>query len=159
VSAGVSIRPVTAEDLEEIVLLEREVPEAPHWSRTEYESMVGNAESGVLRCLLVARVNGALAGFAVGKVVNVAVPAEVESIVVRFSARRVGLGAGLCRAVIEWCRSQGAASMELEVRSANIAARALYERLGFVVEGIRKGYYREPKDDALLMRLNLASCG
>lgn len=160
-NAEVSIRPATAEDLDEIVLLEREVAEAPHWSRAEYESMLGKAEekSGMQRSLLVAEVNVTLVGFAVGKVVNAAVPAELESIVVRASARRMGLGAHLCRAVIDWCRRRGAASLELEVRSANLPARALYERLGFVVEGVRKGYYRDPADDAVLMRLNLASCG
>ncbi len=157
-SAGFSIRAATAEDVEEILLMEREIPEAPHWSRAEYESMVGEGK-GAMRCLLVAEVNGTSAGFAVGKVVNASVAAELESIVVRASARRTGLGGGLCRAVIAWCRSQGAGSIELEVRSANIAARALYERLGFVEEGIRRGYYREPKDHALLMRLKLASCG
>jgi ribosomal-protein-alanine N-acetyltransferase len=155
----VPIRPATAEDLEEIVLLEREVPEAPHWSRAEYEGMVGRSGTGVRRCLLVAKVDGTLAGFAVAKVVNAAVPAELESVVVRGSTRRTGLGAGLCRAIIEWCRSEGAESIELDVRLANRAARALYLRLGFVEEGVRRGYYRDPDDDALLMQLKLAACG
>ncbi len=100
-----------------------------------------------------------LAGFAVGKIVMAAASAELESVVVRVSARRTGQGAALCSAVIEWCRSQGVASIELEVRSANIAAKGLYERFGFVEEGVRRGYYRDPEDDALLMRLNLAACG
>lgn len=158
-SGGFSIRAATAGDLDEVVLLEREVREAPHWSRGEYESMLRQDENGgVNRCLVVAEVNGAFAGFAVGKVVNALVFAELESIVVRAGARRMGLGAGLCRAVIEWCRRRGVESVELEVRSANRAARALYARLGFVVEGVRNEYYREPVDDAVLMRLNLAVC-
>jgi ribosomal-protein-alanine N-acetyltransferase len=55
-----------------------------------------------------------------------------------------------------WCRVEGAGKVELEVRSANTGAMGLYERLGFRVEGKRKGYYREPDDDAVLMRLEFA---
>ena len=45
--------------------------------------------------------------------------------------------------------------MELEVRAGSVGAIALYEGLGFVVVGRRRGYYREPVEDALLMRLEL----
>ena len=46
--------------------------------------------------------------------------------------------------------------MELEVRAGSVGAIALYGGLGFVVVGRRKGYYREPVEDALLMKLELA---
>ena len=45
----------------------------------------------------------------------------------------------------------------LEVRAGNAAARALYERLGFVVVGERRKYYREPVEDALIMTRPLAA--
>ncbi len=108
---------------------------------------------------MVALDDGALVGFAVGKVVAAARLAELESVVVAAPARRLGAGRALCEAVIEWCRRQGATSMELEVRAASNGARALYEELGFAVEGIRQGYYRDPEEDAVLMRLNLEGCG
>lgn len=156
---GVSIRAAVAEDVDGVVALEWKVPEAPHWSEAEYRSILEDGHHGVKRCLLVAEEHGALLGFVVGKVVGAARVAELESVVVAASARRVGMGRALCEAVIEWCCGQGAVSMELEVRAANSGAQALYEGLGFTVEGIRKRYYREPEEDAVLMRLDLGGCG
>jgi [ribosomal protein S18]-alanine N-acetyltransferase len=156
VNVSVSVRPATKDDLEEIVALERGVAEAPHWSASEYELIIRQAgeQSGVRRCLVVAEIDRELVGFAVGKVVSAAELGELESVAVRASARRVGVGMRLCREVLEWCRRQGAARMELEVRVRSAGARELYERLGFVVEGFRRGYYTEPADDAVLMRLD-----
>jgi len=81
---------------------------------------------------------------------------ELESVAVSSDARRAGVGRSLCAAVIEWCRTQGAAEIELEVRAGSAGAIALYLGLGFVAEGRRSGYYREPTDDGVLMRLKLA---
>jgi ribosomal-protein-alanine N-acetyltransferase len=61
----------------------------------------------------------------------------------------------LCLAVADWCRDRGARALELEVRAGSVGAIALYDGLGFVVAGRRAGYYREPAEDALLMRLAL----
>ena len=96
--------------------------------------------------------------FAVGKVIGIGSEssAELESVAVAASARRAGVGRALCAAVIDWCRAQGAQAIELEVRAASSGAIALYSGLGFVVEGRRPRYYREPMDDAVLMRLKLA---
>ena len=73
------------------------------------------------------------------------------------SARRAGVGRALCEAVIGWCRKQGATEMELEVRAGGLGAVALYHGLGFAVVGQRRDYYRDPTEDALLMRLRLAA--
>lgn len=160
-SVGVRIRGATLEDLGAVVALERSVAEAPHWSEREYGAMVENAAGeGVRRCLLVAESGGELVGFAVGRAIGRdEVLGELESVAVTARARRAGAGRALCAAVIAWCRGQGADAVELEVRSENAGAMALYENLGFVRVGIRKGYYREPVDDALLMRRNLRADG
>jgi ribosomal-protein-alanine N-acetyltransferase len=102
----------------------------------------------------VAEAEGLLLGFAVGVVTGDS--AELESVAVRGDTRRRGVGRALCDAVAEWCRSQGATALELEVRAASAGVMALYEGLGFVSVGRRRGYYREPVDDAVLMRLKLA---
>ena len=56
-----------------------------------------------------------------------------------------------------WAQTMGAQTMQLEVRSASVAAMALYRSLGFVEQGRRSGYYADPKDDAVLMALQLTS--
>jgi ribosomal-protein-alanine N-acetyltransferase len=52
-------------------------------------------------------------------------------------------------------QTMGAQSMQLEVRSASVAALALYRSLGFVEQGRRTRYYRDPEDDAVLMAIAL----
>jgi ribosomal-protein-alanine N-acetyltransferase len=120
--------------------------------------MVASSASAVRRCLFIAEREGELTGFAAGKVVGKGpeASAELESVAVGAEARRSGIGRALCAAAIDWCRAQGAAEMELEVRASSAGAIALYTGLGFVEAGRRPGYYAEPKDDAVLMRLELA---
>jgi ribosomal protein S18 acetylase RimI-like enzyme len=81
--------------------------------------------------------------------------AELESVVVSDSYRRAGIGRALCRAVLDWSRTQDATEVVLEVRAASSAAIALYAALGFTLAARRPRYYRDPNDDALLMRLQL----
>ena len=85
--------------------------------------------------------------------------AELESVVVSANARRAGIGRALCSAVLDWSRSQGASEAVLEVRAASSAAIALYASLGFTLAARRPRYYRDPCDDALLMRMDLQSNG
>ena len=54
-------------------------------------------------------------------------------------------------------RAQGTECVFLEVRTQNAPARALYHSLGFIQTGIRKGFYTNPKDDAILMKRPLES--
>jgi ribosomal-protein-alanine N-acetyltransferase len=152
-----TIRPGGAVDLEAVIRLERATAEAPHWAESEYAAMLVPA-SGAVRRFFVAEGELGVIGFAVGKVIGIGSEssAELESVAVAASARRAGVGRALCAAVIDWCLAQGAQAIELEVRAASSGAIALYSGLGFVVEGRRPGYYREPMDDAVLMRLKLA---
>lgn len=160
-SGGVRVRTAGVTDLDAVVALERSIVEAPHWGAAEYAAIVASGDDGVRRCLFVAEVEGRVVGFAVGKVIGAGPEgsAELESVAVDVAARRMGAGRALCGVVVEWCREVGSAVVELEVRAASSGAIALYEGLGFGVVGRRPGYYRDPADDALLMRLGLGSCG
>jgi [ribosomal protein S18]-alanine N-acetyltransferase len=148
----VRVRAAGVGDLAGVLLLERATVEAPHWGEAEYRAALDD-EGTVRRCLMVAEVKGRLVGFAVGKVA--AGVGELESIAVADEERRRGVGRTLCTAVMEWCRAQGAGAMELEVRAGSGGAIGLYEGLGFVAVGRRRGYYREPVEDALLMQREL----
>jgi [ribosomal protein S18]-alanine N-acetyltransferase len=153
-SGAVCVREAGAADLAGVLALERDVAEAPHWAEAMYREIV--LEGGVRRCLFVAEAEGLLLGFAVGAVMGSGDSAELESVAVRGEAQRRGVGRALCDAVADWCRLQGATALELEVRAASAGAIALYGGMGFATVGRRRGYYREPVDDAVLMRLKLA---
>jgi ribosomal-protein-alanine N-acetyltransferase len=161
--AGFRVRIAEATDLAGVLEMERSIAEAPHWAEAEYAAIV-NADSYrdgvqgmVKRCLLVVEAEGRLLGFAVGKVVGSGAErmAELESVAVEIAARRSGVGRALCEAVVAWSRGQGAAALELEVRAGSGGAIALYAGQGFVAVGRRRGYYREPPEDAVMMRLEL----
>jgi ribosomal-protein-alanine N-acetyltransferase len=154
---GLRVRVAEASDVAGVLVLERGIAEAPHWAEGEYAAMLGGEVGGaVRRCFFVAEAEGRLLGFAVGKVIGLSGEglAELESVAVEAGARRGGVGKALCLAVADWCRERGATALELEVRAGSVGAIALYDGLGFVLAGRRAGYYREPAEDALLMRLD-----
>jgi ribosomal-protein-alanine N-acetyltransferase len=161
---GFCVRVAESADVAGVVALERGTAEAPHWAEAEYVSIVnrrGDEDQGgdgaIRRGFFVAEAEGRLLGFAVGKVIGSDADGwgELESVAVAAAARRRGVGRALCAAVADWCRKQGVAALELEVRAGSEGAIALYAGLGFVVSGRRRaGYYREPVEDALQMRLD-----
>ena len=81
--------------------------------------------------------------------------ADVTNVAVCPEYRRRGIARRLVDVLIEEARERGITRLHLEVRESNIAARALYESLGFVTDGRRKGYYRQPTEDAVLMTLEI----
>lgn len=75
----------------------------------------------------------------------------VTNIAVCKKARRQGFGRALTQALVAEAKNRGLCFISLEVRSQNLAAIALYEGEGFVAEGRRKNFYRDPTDDAIIM--------
>jgi tRNA threonylcarbamoyl adenosine modification protein YeaZ/ribosomal-protein-alanine acetyltransferase len=76
---------------------------------------------------------------------------HINSLAVEESLRRRGLARRLLHFVILDARAAGARTATLEVRQSNHAARLLYEGLGFKVEGVRRDYYQDPREDALIL--------
>lgn len=160
---GFRVRPAEAADLPAIVALERSIDQAAHWPVREYAAMLGPAgEGAVQRRLILAEsrassTSRSVLGYAVAALVRATESpiAELENIAVAPDARGQGIGLALCAAVVEWCRSQSAASVELEVRASNKAAIALYRRMGWAQTSERANYYHDPVENALLMTLPL----
>jgi ribosomal-protein-alanine N-acetyltransferase len=69
--------------------------------------------------------------------------------------RRNGIGETLMLKMIKTALYKQAQVIYLEVRAGNAPARALYQKLGFKELYVRKGYYRDPIDDAIIMQLTL----
>jgi N6-L-threonylcarbamoyladenine synthase/ribosomal-protein-alanine N-acetyltransferase len=80
---------------------------------------------------------------------------DIQTIAVADSARGHGLGRTLMQALISEARKRGARLVFLEVRADNPDAQRLYERLGFIEVGVRRGYYQPDNIDAVVMRLNI----
>jgi [ribosomal protein S18]-alanine N-acetyltransferase len=99
-------------------------------------------------------VGGAAARRLVGYVVALAAGAEADiaDLAVASDARRRGIGRMLLERIIAELGDEGVQSVYLEVRESNRAARALYEAGGFAAVGVRRRYYRQPVEDALILR-------
>ena len=81
--------------------------------------------------------------------------AHIITIAVRRTHRRHGLGELLLNSALELAKSLEAFAMTLEVRKANMEAQSLYAKHGFTERGIRKNYYDEVKEDAVIMTREL----
>jgi ribosomal-protein-alanine acetyltransferase len=79
--------------------------------------------------------------------------AEVLNLAVGPEYRGRGLGGGLLDAGLAAVRARGGSEVFLEVRASNTLAQTLYTGRGFQTEGRRRGYYRRPDEDALVLRL------
>ena len=99
----------------------------------------------------VATENGAPIAYIVGRII--APEGEIYRIAVDERYRRRGVGYRLLSYALKTERGRGLECTYLEVRKSNIAARRLYSAYGFRVIGERRGYYKNPTEDAVLMLL------
>ena len=77
---------------------------------------------------------------------------DIMNMAVHPDWRRRGIAEKLITCLIEELKKRGSHALMLEVRASNAPAIALYEKLGFQQVGRRKNYYRNPKEDALILR-------
>ena len=139
------IRRMTLADLDSVVAIE-EATFAHPWTRADYE---GELTRNKAARYLVAEENGAVVGFAGAWIIID--ESHVTNIAVAEAARRRGIGLAMTRALLQYLSNLGAAYATLEVRESNLAARAMYEKLGFFKVGRRKRYYEDNGEDALIM--------
>jgi ribosomal-protein-alanine N-acetyltransferase len=153
--SSVRIRSMMAADLDRVVEIAAALDDAPQWPRRVYESVL--ASSSPRRIAFVAEDSGtgAVVGFAVAGLVPP--EAEVETIVVAAGFQRRGVARRLFEAMADDLGRSQVREVLLEVRQSNVAAQGFYRSVGFVEEGRRPGYYADPIEDAVLMRLRLNS--
>lgn len=144
----VYIREMYPDDISEIVSIERLSFSTP-WSETSFRSEIYSRYS-VTR---VAELNGVIVGYICVK--HVADECHLLDLAVHPDYRRRGIARALLDDVIQELRIEGCRFFYLEVRSSNYAARKLYEKFGFNMVGVRKGYYVNPAEDAVIMMLEL----
>ncbi len=120
---------------------------AEAWSEDAFEKEIENPSATVFVALL----GDDVIGF--GGVQTVLDEAYITNIAVNKEFRRQGAGEALLKAIINSCADLS--FVTLEVRVSNSAAIKLYEKQGFVSQGIRKNFYSHPTEDANIMTLFL----
>ncbi|NLL07079.1 MAG: ribosomal protein S18-alanine N-acetyltransferase [Clostridiaceae bacterium] len=141
----IEVSRLTLEDVDEVLIVERLSFTIP-WSKNAFIEEVTNNK---FARYIIAKVNGKTIGYAglwkvfdEGHITNVAVHPEY---------RRNGVGFMLVQSLIELAKEENITKMTLEVRKSNILAQNLYKKFGFRIEGFRKEYYADNKEDAIIM--------
>ena len=116
------------------------------WSERSVVSELENK----LSLWLVAIVGGAVAGYVGSQ--TVIDESDMMNVAVHPEHRRQGIAEMLINDLVDALKEKGIHSLMLEVRASNEPAIALYEKLGFEQVGRRKNYYRNPREDALILR-------
>lgn len=139
------IRPMTADDIDAVLKVEQASFTMP-WSRAAFTAEVVDNDFAYY---LVGEADGTVVGYAGMWIILD--EAHVTNVAVLPAYRGQGLGEQLLTALMADAKKRGALSMTLEVRVSNEGAQRLYRRLGFMPRGIRKQYYSDTKEDALIM--------
>lgn len=116
------------------------------WSENSIASELRNP----LSLWLVAMDGEALVGYVGSQAVMG--EADMMNVAVSPDYHRQGIAGELVTRLVEELKGRGNHSLALEVRESNLGAIALYQKLGFTQVGYRPGYYRNPKEGALILR-------
>jgi [ribosomal protein S18]-alanine N-acetyltransferase len=153
---SITITRMSEHDLLEIV----EIEEQSGLSRWGWAAYYAELQGNNRELMLVARPArasiaepGPIAGYIVAR--ETAGELHINNVAVRAEYRRRGIGAALLERILHEARRRKANAAFLEVRSANLAAQALYEKNGFRAIARRADYYSEPREDAVVMTLVL----
>jgi ribosomal-protein-alanine N-acetyltransferase len=143
---------MTEHDLLEVVEIE-EQSGLSRWGWAAYYAELQGANRDLMLIAKPARWSSSqsapIAGYIVAR--ETAGELHINNVAVRSQYRRRGIGAALLNRVVDEARRRKATAAFLEVRSANYAAQALYERSGFKAIARRANYYSEPQEDAVVM--------
>ena len=140
-----NIVPMNESHVAQIALLEKECFSDP-WSEKSVASELQNP----LSLWLVAQEGDTLVGY-VGSQTCLD-ETDMMNIAVSPAFRRQGVARALIEALVSALREKGSKILTLEVRASNAPAIRLYDSLGFTQVGLRKNYYHNPKEDALILR-------
>ena len=149
----VQLRPMAEEDLARVSAVERESYSFP-WSEGIFRDCLR-----VGYVCRVVEIGFDLVGY--GVMSTGAGEAHILNLCVRETMRGRGIGRTLLRQLLDLAVEAGVEDAFLEVRPSNLAAIRLYQSLGFVQVGVRKGYYQAAggREDATVLRLNLCPLG
>lgn len=138
------IRPLRESDVEPLSVIEAQSFSMP-WSAKDFADLLKRDY-----CVyLVAEIDGEVAG-CLG-MTDICHEGNIDNVVVAERFRGRGIATKLMEALFEEGRKRGIEAYTLEVRVSNAPAIHLYEKMGFVSEGVRPRFYERPVEDALIM--------
>lgn len=142
------IRNMRESDIAEVASIEKRIFSSP-WSERSFKDALQSKDNIYLVALLDGKVIG-YCGFWISYDV-----ADLCNLAVDVSCRRQSVGEKLLLMGMDYVKQHQAERILLEVRDSNAQARNLYQKTGFVCIGVRKGYYSNPPEDAVLMQKKL----
>jgi ribosomal-protein-alanine N-acetyltransferase len=149
-TTGIRIAPMTAELLPPVVELEKACGLNSR-GLEGYRKMLSNPKAVLLVALAGASPISPIRSIGVFSGEVVVDELQIDNLAVSERWRRQGIGRALLKSALSMAARLGARTATLEVRAANASARLFYEKEGFTPVGLRKRYYADPPDDALLL--------
>jgi ribosomal-protein-alanine N-acetyltransferase len=141
-----TLRLVALEESHLAAILEIEkLSNSSPWSEKSFRNELDHPHG----IFLVAMLDGQVAGY--GGVWLVIDEAHITTVAVAPEHRRKGIGQAIMKGLLERAAERGATCSTLEVRAGNAEAIAMYERLGYAKSAVRKRYYPDNREDALVM--------
>lgn len=152
---NIRLRRMTSLDLPEVLAIERRSFPNP-WPPATFEGEIQNL--GLSHPVVVVDEEAdRVAGYIIYWVIRD--EAQINNIAVHPDYRRRRIAENMLRRVLDALKNEGIQFVTLEVRAGNAGARALYDKLGFKPIGLRKEYYTNPVEDAVVMSLMFGSAG
>ncbi|MDO5338261.1 MAG: ribosomal protein S18-alanine N-acetyltransferase [Eubacteriales bacterium] len=138
------VREMTSADLEQVWEIEKELFSVP-WTKEGFLTYLLKPEA----LFLVAEEKEEILGYC--GILMVLDEGDITNVAVKPSRQREGVGRLLLQSLILLTGERGIHQIHLEVRQSNAKALRLYEREGFIRDGLRKNYYTDPTENAILM--------
>ncbi|MDQ2086214.1 ribosomal protein S18-alanine N-acetyltransferase [Herbivorax sp. ANBcel31] len=144
----VDISYMKIEDVEDILAVENSCFTVP-WSKESFMQELSNKNLAIYICARVEKIAIAYAGMW-----RICDEGHITNIAVHPQYRRNGIGGRLVQHLINIAKNEKISRITLEVRKSNVIAQKLYTRYGFKVDGVRKEYYSDNGEDAVIMWKN-----
>lgn len=141
---NIEIRKLREDDIEPISRIEADSFSMP-WSPKDFADLLSRSYC----TYLVAEVDGEVVGSC--GMTNICNEGNIDNVVVAEQFRGRGIAQKLLQELIALGEEEGVEAFTLEVRVSNAPAIHVYEKMGFVSEGIRPGFYEKPVEDAMIM--------
>ncbi|MHA0856504.1 ribosomal protein S18-alanine N-acetyltransferase [Paenibacillus sp. CMAA1364] len=149
VQEEISFRKMSLEDIPDVMIIEHDAFTLP-WSETAFRNELMN---NLFAYYIVMEKHGHPIGYA--GMWTIVDEAHITNVAILEAYRGCGLGESILDELMKSAMHQGMERMTLEVRVSNDIARRLYEKKGFKSVGVRKGYYSDNLEDAMIMWADL----